>query len=1001
MHALPSPGQVIDERYELLAFVGQGGMGAVYLARQVDLGHTVAIKFLAIDGDEALARFWREGQLLSQLQHANIVMCLGSGIWLETLPYLVFEFLTGETLRKRLNREAVLPFQECVRLSLQICSGLARAHAAGVIHRDLKPENIMLVEKDGCSQVKILDFGLARIAADASADVQKLTQTGHLLGTASYMSPEQCSGQTPDGRSDIYSLGCIMYEALSGNPPHLADNAMGIICQRVHNAPAPLPDDCGAPADLKAIIFTCLARQSVERYQTAADLQADLEHVMDGKPLSALPVQGPGKTLSRRSVMVIVLSLVVTIFFLLVFCLSDPGPAWLIDRGLAGVNAGKRMALLEAAADWFVARQRPKAANFLYGRAISAVPSGSWADQVRLARKKAIALVADGKPELARDVLGNAFIEIAKSQEGANLTIAQVREIKPFIAMSRALFEQVPPSDNVHVLTAICTLKIEPSVQADNATLQQLYVLSALGSCRFPLWFDTRRLFNVLVDLESQSNYAEMQRLLAYLLRYGQFAHEHDLLAGFRKQAELCVVSQPNRPSILLPAMKHFFQRDDVSSRTKIKLAVDLHCAYCAAKRLSRADEVRQLLVELEERTESPRDPLFTASNNYLQARKLLTTGRYDLALLLACRAYVAQGATLILPPMSEVIREAIGGLDLNEKIELTEPEMVELRSPLIRLAQIPGIGGKPGAKDDLDPPILFARFLVLRNRWADANRLVAAALVVTSADKLPAWRYWLASAIATQANDLRSARMCSMVVSILIKRFGRTHPEVAEWSQVLSICCDKQWSAACAKADELVKAKRLAEAEALLRRQMLVSEFDLAGPSVNKVRMLSRLASVLVLRHKSAEAKELLNKAAHADPTFFFFVAEVYWDEGRCQDALANYDKVDLFKLEKCNVEYAKQSVFHQANCMALLDRCAQAEGVLRAGIQRYSDVPGSRHTYMDARMLHDLQLVLRQLHRDQEADALNARLSALVRQLAPQAGSDVRRDFEKWGFL
>jgi len=267
------PGTVVDGQLEVRTFLGKGGMCVVYLARDTQFDRQMALKFLQVqlvaEGGEALRRFKREALAASALNHPNIVKTYRFGIWKDR-PYIALEYLKGSTLAQLLSKEGALPKARAVPIFLQICDALDLAHRAGVIHRDLKPSNVMVTD-DG--QVKLVDFGIAKILPESGKELQKLTQTNKLLGTFAYMSPEQLLGQPADTRSDIYSMGCLMYEVLSGKPLFDTSTVLAdVFAERAHQ-PAVLE---GIDEQLRPIIVQSLAKQPSARQQSAAVLKGQL-----------------------------------------------------------------------------------------------------------------------------------------------------------------------------------------------------------------------------------------------------------------------------------------------------------------------------------------------------------------------------------------------------------------------------------------------------------------------------------------------------------------------------------------------------------------------------------------------------------------------------------------------------------------------------------------------------------------------------------------------------
>jgi serine/threonine protein kinase len=277
-----SPGTLVDARYEIIELVGEGGCGVVYKAKEIGLERVVALKLLhasLVGEQENLERFRREGAVLSELEHPNVLKCFRLGVW-ESLPYICMEFLEGTAL----NELSPIAAHRLVSIAQQICSAMSHAHANNVIHRDLKPANVVLVNQRQ-DQVKVVDFGLARLLPEFDKRNQQLTQTGVLIGSIYYMSPEQCLGKKADARSDIYSIGCILYEMLTGEPPLTADTPVAMIHLHVTTIPDhPSSKVKGTlPDGLEAVIMQALAKDPDDRFQTMTDLEAALSMVANGE----------------------------------------------------------------------------------------------------------------------------------------------------------------------------------------------------------------------------------------------------------------------------------------------------------------------------------------------------------------------------------------------------------------------------------------------------------------------------------------------------------------------------------------------------------------------------------------------------------------------------------------------------------------------------------------------------------------------------------------------
>ena len=265
-------GDILGERYEITKLLGMGGMGAVYKAHDIKVGRTVGLKVIRPDLAEKpaiLARFKQELILARQITHKNIIRIYdlneANGV-----NFITMEFVEGEDLRTILTRQGKLPTEEAVEIFQQVCAGLNATHSEGVIHRDLKPANIM---RDQSGRVVIMDFGLAR-----TLQGEGMTQTGMMVGTMEYMSPEQATGLELDTTSDIYAAGLIAYEMLTGKMPYAADSAVASLLKRSQERAKPMIDvDSSIPRDLSTIVARCIEPDRKKRYQNTAELIADLE----------------------------------------------------------------------------------------------------------------------------------------------------------------------------------------------------------------------------------------------------------------------------------------------------------------------------------------------------------------------------------------------------------------------------------------------------------------------------------------------------------------------------------------------------------------------------------------------------------------------------------------------------------------------------------------------------------------------------------------------------
>jgi len=282
-------GQVIADRYHVMKKLGEGGMGQVYLAEHVKMGRRSAIKVMnpsMVHDPDAVARFNREASNASRITHPNVCAIYDFGETPDGLIYLAMEFIEGEPLTDLLEREGALPVSRATAVFLQTAEALQAAHDLGIVHRDLKPDNIMLTRrKDGADTVKVVDFGIAKAVGGDEAG-QKVTKTGLVVGTPEFMSPEQLSGDTLDGRSDLYSLALVFYRMLSGKLPFEATTVQETMIKRLTDEPTPLAQarpDLSFPPALQPVLDTALARTPSDRYQTVAKFAADIAAVI-GRP---------------------------------------------------------------------------------------------------------------------------------------------------------------------------------------------------------------------------------------------------------------------------------------------------------------------------------------------------------------------------------------------------------------------------------------------------------------------------------------------------------------------------------------------------------------------------------------------------------------------------------------------------------------------------------------------------------------------------------------------
>src|SRR5215469_15723456 len=280
--------RLLGGRYELDGVVGRGGMAEVYRARDIRLDRVVAVKTLREDlaRDQTFqTRFRREAQSAASLNHPSIVAVYDTGedaAGPSHVPFIVMEYVDGRTIRDLLREDRRLLPERALEITDGVLRALDYSHRAGIVHRDIKPGNVML-NRHG--EIKVMDFGIARAVADTQAT---MTQTAQVIGTAQYLSPEQARGERVDARSDLYSVGCLLYELLTGRPPFTGDSPVAIAYQHVREAPVPPSRvDPDLPPWADAIVLRAMEKDPNARYQSAAEMRSDIQRALSGFPVSA------------------------------------------------------------------------------------------------------------------------------------------------------------------------------------------------------------------------------------------------------------------------------------------------------------------------------------------------------------------------------------------------------------------------------------------------------------------------------------------------------------------------------------------------------------------------------------------------------------------------------------------------------------------------------------------------------------------------------------------
>jgi serine/threonine protein kinase len=290
-------GSIIDGRYKVDELIGEGGMGKVYLCEHVEIGKRVALKVLHPSYSrmpDLVERFRREARAASKIGHPNIVDVTDSGSTPDGSVYFVMEYLEGVELGSVIEREGALDVARALRITGQICRALSAAHREGIIHRDLKPENIFLISRGGeADVVKVLDFGIAKTTEAEAARERRLTSPGMAMGTPEYMAPEQAAGRPADARTDVYSLGAIMYEMVTGVPPYQGDNFMEILTKKATlDPPPPISIRSELPQPVSDLVLAAMSRNPDSRPLSMEALEYELNKCLSGRGQAVASILG-------------------------------------------------------------------------------------------------------------------------------------------------------------------------------------------------------------------------------------------------------------------------------------------------------------------------------------------------------------------------------------------------------------------------------------------------------------------------------------------------------------------------------------------------------------------------------------------------------------------------------------------------------------------------------------------------------------------------------------
>jgi hypothetical protein len=486
---------LIDERYELRGLVGSGGMAYVYLAHDEVLDRDVALKLLKTpyaENEELVERFRREARSAASLSHPHIVPVFDGGATGDGTHYITMEYLPGGTLKERITREGALPPQTVVEVALQITGALQCAHEQGVIHRDIKPRNILIT---GSGHVKVADFGIAR-----AAEATTISDLGDILGSAKYMSPEQAAGERVGAASDLYSLGVVLYEMLTGRVPFEVETPADVPLKHAAGPP-PHPREINpeVPAGMDALVMRLLATNPEDRHESAAHLKRELKRVQDGlSPVVSreddattaamgtpaapiLPAPAPGGAGPRRGRWGLILAALALLAVLVAAggalgwtLLRDPGAPEEPSGGAGREPAGPEMVevpgvvgLTEqesrerlADAGFEVGVRRQESPEEDVGRVLEqSVPGGEQAEE-----GSEIVLTVGEAPEVAKvpDVVGLGYSEAENEVEEAGLLLGGVKEAPSETVPEGVIMKQNPspgttldPDSYVYLTTSV------------------------------------------------------------------------------------------------------------------------------------------------------------------------------------------------------------------------------------------------------------------------------------------------------------------------------------------------------------------------------------------------------------------------------------------------------------------------------------------------------------------------------------------------------------------
>ena len=413
--------KLLGDRYKLGEMIGTGGMADVYIADDERLSRKVAVKVLRSDlarDPSFVARFRKEAFAAAGLNHPGIVAVYDSGE--EPAPYIVMELVSGHTLRELIHDGEHLPIDRVLEIAEGILAALEYSHEQGIVHRDIKPANVMITDQ---GVVKVMDFGIARALDDVGAT---LTSTWNVVGTAQYLSPEQAMGESADYRSDIYSVGCLLYEVLLGRPPYTGDTPVSIAFQHVSGElikPSSL--DAEIPQGLNVLLTVALAKKPIDRYQSASEMLADIRNLRAGRAIKAKVARKPINVLKIVAVIIGLLVVASGATYGIQALKTTQNNTELVVPNVVGLTQTDAQNLLN---NFTVTIKHAHDPNIPLGRIASQIPLAT----LKALRASGVVLtLSDGPGDstVPLDLIGKSLVDARVSLAAAGLVIAQTNAV--------------------------------------------------------------------------------------------------------------------------------------------------------------------------------------------------------------------------------------------------------------------------------------------------------------------------------------------------------------------------------------------------------------------------------------------------------------------------------------------------------------------------------------------------------------------------------------------